>query len=92
MRAPDAIPIRWSTVVESLTRPYRVTLSMVVLVLLVPFYVFIPELMPGRTLHSPELAWDRVIPLQPAWALVYAALYLFLILLPVLVVRQEEQI
>lgn len=77
---------------ESLTRPYRVTLSMVVLVLLVPFYVFIPELMPGRTLHVPELAWDRMVPLQPAWALVYGALYLFLILLPVLVVRQEKQI
>lgn len=77
---------------QSLTRPYRVTLSMVVLVLLVPFYIFIPELMPGRTLHVPELALDRAIPLQPAWALVYGSLYLFLILLPVLVVRQEEQI
>ncbi|MEK6374723.1 MAG: phosphatase PAP2 family protein [Acidobacteriota bacterium] len=65
---------------------------MVVLVLLVPFYIFIPELMPGRTLHVPELALDRVVPLQPAWALVYGALYLFVILLPVFVVRQDEQI
>jgi membrane-associated phospholipid phosphatase len=32
------------------------------------------------------------MPVQPAWALVYGALYLFLILLPVFVVRQEEQI
>lgn len=80
-------------VVESLTRPYRVTLPMVVLVSLVPFYIFIAaELIPGRTLYVPELAWDRVLPLQPVWALVYGALYLFLILLPVFVVRQEEQI
>jgi membrane-associated phospholipid phosphatase len=92
MRAPDPIPIGWSTVAQSLNRPYRVTLSMVVLVSLVPFYIFIAELMPGRTLHAPELALDRVIPLQPIWALVYGSLYLFLILLPVFVVRQEEQI
>ena len=92
MRDPDPIPIRWSTVAQSLNRPYRVTLSMVVLVSLVPFYIFIAELMPGRTLHVPALALDRVVPLQPAWALVYGSLYLFLILLPVFIVRQEEQI
>jgi membrane-associated phospholipid phosphatase len=51
-----------------------------------------PPRLPGRTLHVPELAWDRVVPLQPAWALVYGSLYLFVILLPVLIVRQEEQI
>jgi len=79
-------------VAQSLTRPYRVTIPMVVLVLLVPFYIFIAELMPGRTLHVPELALDRVVPLQPTWALVYGSLYLFLILLPVFVVRQEEHI
>lgn len=77
---------------QSLNRPYRVTLPMVVLVSLVPFYIFIAQLMSGRTLHVPELALDRVIPLQPTWALIYGALYLFLILLPVFVVRQEEQI
>src|SRR5436305_8497862 len=65
---------------------------MVVLVLLVPCYIFIAEMMPERTLHSPELALDRAVPLQPIWALVYGSLYLFLILLPVFVVRQEEQI
>lgn len=92
MRAPEAIPFRWSMVLETLTRPYRVTLSMVVLVSLVPLYIFIPELMPGRTLHTPELTWDRAVPLEPTWALVYGAFYLFLILLPVFVVRQEEQI
>jgi membrane-associated phospholipid phosphatase len=90
--APDAAPVRWSLVAQALTRPYPVTPSMVVLVLLVPFYIFIGELMPDRTLHSPELALDRAVPLQPAWALVYGSLYLFLILLPVFVVRQQEQI
>lgn len=79
-------------IVQTLTRPYRVTLPMVVLVSLVPLYIFIPELLRGRTLHVPDLAVDHVVPLQPAWALVYGSLYLFLILLPVLVVRQEEQI
>jgi membrane-associated phospholipid phosphatase len=79
-------------VVETLTRPYPVSIPMVVLVLLVPFYIFIAELAPERTLHVPELTLDRVVPLQPTWALVYGSLYLFLILLPVFVVRQKEQI
>jgi membrane-associated phospholipid phosphatase len=92
MKAPDAAPLRWSLVLQALNRPYPVTFSMIVLVSLVPFYIFIPELISGRTLHVPELSLDRVVPLQPAWALVYGAFYLFMILLPVLVVRQEEQI
>lgn len=78
--------------VESLTRSYRVTTPMIVLVSLVPLYVFIPELMPHRTLHVPELALDRVVPLRPSWALIYGSLYLFLIVLPVLVIRQQEHI
>src|SRR3954463_6988539 len=90
--ASDADRIRWSMVAESLNRPYRVSLSMVVLVSLVPFYIFIGELARERTLHVPELPFDRLVPLQPTWALVYGPLYLFLILLPVFVVRQEEQI
>ena len=79
-------------VVETLNRPYPVSVPMVVLVSLVPFYLFIPGLASGRMLHAPELALDRVVPLQPTWALVYGALYLFLIMLPVFVVRQPEQI
>ena len=92
MPPPEELPSPWTLVVQSLKRPYRVTVPMVVLVSLVPFYVFLPELTRGRAPHTPELAWDRLVPLQPAWALVYGALYLFLILLPVLVVRQEELI
>jgi membrane-associated phospholipid phosphatase len=86
----------WRLALESLRRPYplnfRTAVPMAALILLVPFYIFIAELMPGRALHAPEIALDRVIPLRPAWALVYGALYLFLILLPVLIVRQEQLI
>ena len=78
--------------VQMLTRPYPVSIPMVVLVSLVPVYIFIPALMPDRTLHVPEVAWDRLVPLQPVWALIYGALYVFLIVLPVLVVRQEKHI
>ncbi|MFL6234723.1 MAG: phosphatase PAP2 family protein [Thermoanaerobaculia bacterium] len=83
---------RWRTVLQALNRPYPVTIPMVVLVSLVPFYILIPELLTDRTLHSPELALDLAMPLRPAWALVYGSLYLFLILLPVFVIRQEGQI
>jgi len=80
-------------VLETLSRPYRITLPMLVLVSLVPFYLLIAErTREGATAHVPELALDRVVPLLPGWALVYGSLYLFLILLPVFVVREEEQI
>ncbi len=65
---------------------------MVLLVALVPLYIFIAALLPDRKLHVPDLPLDRFFPLQPTWAIVYGSLYFFLILLPVLVVRQEEHI
>lgn len=77
-------------VVDSLARPYRVTIPMVVLVSLVPLYVFIGDAMSSRPVHRPELALDRALPVVPAWSLVYGALYLFLIVLPVFVVREPE--
>lgn len=79
-------------VVEALTRPYRVTVPMVVLVLLVPLYIFIPELVSGRMPHIPRLPLDDLVPLNPTWALFYGALYLFLIVLPVVAVRQDDHI
>ena len=86
----------WSLALQSLRRPYPMSLSIAVLMAamaaIVPFYIFIAELMPGRPLHAPALPLDRALPLQPAWALVYGALYLFLILLPLFVVRREEHI
>ena len=88
----ETLACDWGLVRESLTRPYRVSVSMVVLVALVPLYVFIPAFIPGRAVHAPELALDRLVHLVPGWALVYGSLYLFLIVLPVFVVRQEELI
>jgi membrane-associated phospholipid phosphatase len=76
----------------ALTRPYRVTLPMVALVSLVPLYIFIAAANRGRTLHAPAIALDHLIPLAPVWSLIYGALYLFLIVLPVLVIWQEELI
>jgi membrane-associated phospholipid phosphatase len=89
---PAAARIGWSTVAQSFTRPYKVTPAMVGLVCLGPFYIFIAATLQGRTLHVPALALDRALPLHPAWAIVYGSLYGFLIVVPVLVVRQEEQI
>lgn len=86
------IAFHWRLVAQSLSRPYRVPIPMVLLAALVPLYVFIPVLLPTRSRYAPELALDRAFPLVPIWALVYGALYLFLILLPIFVVRQDEQI
>ena len=72
---------------ESLRRPYRVPLSMIVMMAVVPGYILIPASITTNTLHTPALALDRAIPLQPVWSLVYGALYLSLILLPIFVVR-----
>ena len=55
-----------------------------------PLYFVIGHLARDRVTHMPELALDRAIPVQPAWALVYISLYVFIVMLPVLVVRQRE--
>ncbi len=65
MPPPERLPDRWSLVVETLTRPYRVTVSMVLLVSLVPFYIFLPILFPARTRYAPEVALDGP-PAQPS--------------------------
>lgn len=65
---------------------------MVTLMLLVPGYIFIAKRVAFGTLHAPVLPWDRAVPLQPVWALIYGALYMFMIALPVFVVREEEHI
>jgi membrane-associated phospholipid phosphatase len=65
---------------------------MVLLVSLVPVYLFLPDLTLMDGFSRPEIALDRAIPLVPVWAFIYGAPYLFLIVLPVLVVRQEEHI
>jgi len=89
---PDGIRITWSTVGQALTRPYPVTIPMVLLVSLVPIYLVIAGRARAGGAHTPALALDRLLPLVPTWALVYGALYAFLIVLPVFVVQQEELI
>ena len=92
MRAVEWARRRWEMLAASFARPYPVTLPMVTLMALVPFYLFIPGTLPGRPPFVPELALDRWLPVIPAWAIVYGTAYLFLIVLPVLVVRQTEHI
>jgi membrane-associated phospholipid phosphatase len=92
MRAREAIPSQWNMVVQSLSRPYPVSFGMIALVSLVPCYIFIAHFVSHSTLHRPEVALDRILPLQPAWGLVYGSLYLFLIVLPVFVVREPDHI
>ena len=77
---------------QALRRPYRVPLTLVLLAALVPLYIILPELLPPPVRHRPELAIDRTLPLVPVWALGYGTLYLFLILLPLLVVREDDLI
>ena len=93
--ASQPIHVSWTTVAQTLRRPYPVTIPMVALMLLVPCYVFIGQHAAIGTfgrVHAPELSWDRALPLQPTWGLVYGALYMFLIVLPVFVVREEEHV
>jgi len=92
MSMPDGIRITWRTVGQTLTRPYPVTFPMVLLVSLVPLYLVIAGRASGGAVHAPALEVDRLLPLAPTWALVYGALYVFLIVLPVFVIQQEELI
>jgi membrane-associated phospholipid phosphatase len=55
-----------------------------------PLYFFIAQFARTHPAHVPELALDRAIGVEPTWMLVYASLYIFIIPLPVLVVRQPE--
>lgn len=84
--------ITWGGVWKTLTRPYPVTGPMILLVALVPFYLVIARQARVSAVHAPAVTLDRLLPLMPTWALVYGALYAFLIVLPVLVVQQREMI
>ena len=64
--ASESDRIRWSAVRDSLTQPYRVTVSMVVLVSLVPLYIFIADAIPKRAVHMPALPLDRLCRFNPS--------------------------
>lgn len=57
---------------------------------LAPLYFVIAALTRSRPTYAPEISLDRALSVQPAWMLVYGSLYVFILLLPVLVVRQQE--
>ncbi len=79
-------------VVRALNRPYPVTIPMVLLVSLVPGYLVIAGRTRAGVAHAPATVLDRLLPLVPTWALIYGALYAFLIVLPVFVVQQRDLI
>lgn len=72
-----------------MARPYRTPASLILLMAIVPLYLVVAgrarEVVPWR----PQLGLDALVPVLPAWALIYGALYLFLILLPVIVIQDE---
>lgn len=78
-----------------LTRPFplrpRVVVPAVTLMLLVPCYLVIAAVTADRTLFAPELALDRMLPVQPVWAPIYLSYFVFPFL-PMLIMRQEELI
>lgn len=84
--------ITWDIVAQALTRPYPVSAPMILLVSLVPVYLLIARRARAGAVFAPELALDRLLPLVPVWALIYGAVYAFLIVLPVFVVQRSELI
>src|SRR5260221_7014810 len=81
--------LTWRMADRVFARPQPVTIPMVTLFAIIPFYLVIGAFMSGRTVHVPEVAWDNMIPLHAAWSLVYLSLFLAA-LLPVFVVHQQE--
>jgi len=61
-----------------------------VAVTLAPMYFVIGFMLRGLPAHSPMTALDRVWPLEPAWMLVYGSLYVFVVILPFLVIRERQ--
>ena len=89
IRLADA---RWqpsSNVAARLSQPFPNAAPVLLLAVLVPMYMVIAVLTPGRTLFVPELPLDRAVRLQPAWMLVYGSQWIFSFL-PVFVVRGVE--
>jgi len=64
---------------------------MIALAAVIPGYLLIPALVKDRPMHTPALALDALIPVEPAWAPVYLSLFLAA-LLPAFVLHQQELI
>ena len=66
------------------------TILATLFVSLLPFYLVIGELTRACPAHTPAMAVDRLVPLLPAWMLVYGSLFVFVAFLPALVVREVD--
>jgi membrane-associated phospholipid phosphatase len=88
---PDRPRIVWNEVVGIFTRPQPVTIPMVTLFAIIPVYLVIGVTVSHWTLHAPELALDRALPLRPAWSVIYGSLFVAAFL-PVFVLHQQELI
>jgi membrane-associated phospholipid phosphatase len=64
------------------------TLVASALVSLAPLYFVIGDITRSWATYVPATAWDRAVSLQPAWMLVYGSLYVFVVIMPLLVVRE----
>ena len=92
---PSSSPVfsaeAWREAAALFRRPQRVTLPMVALATIIPFYLYIGHLVHGGPVHVPAIALDHAIPVEPAWAPVYLSLFLAAIL-PAFVLHQQELI
>src|SRR5258708_4005706 len=88
---PDHPRFTWNEVVGVFTRPQPVTLPMVTLFAIIPVYLVVGAFVSHGTLHAPELALDRALPLRPAWSAIYGSLFVAAFL-PVFVLHQQELI
>lgn len=76
--------------VTSLAVPSRRFVALAAaLLLLLPLYFVIPASVGNRAVHVPAIFVDHLVPVEPGWMYVYGSIYVF-VLLPLLVVRQEE--
>lgn len=55
-----------------------------------PLYFVIGALTQGRPIYVPATALDRALSVRPAWMIVYGSLYVFVVLLPLFVVRERD--
>ena len=62
------------------------------LVSLAPMYIVIAIFTRERATVQPLLWLDELVPVEPAWMLVYGSLYVFILILPLLVVRDRPLI
>ena len=72
-------------------RPQPVTIPIVALFAIIPFYLCIGFHVSQGPVHAPEIAFDRAVAVQPGWSLVYLSLFVAA-LLPVFVLHQQELI